>query len=173
MANKIFDYNSLYKSINADHKLVSDFFAIFSRFEYSLKRNKFIRGDENHLFVNWEKFAKHINDVFDQNKSDKLKNAVDYLSKHPPRKQVLKDNDIRWKPIFNNSANSIKGVLLSIRTVRNNLFHGAKYPNPDGEVEEPAHNSELMKSCIIILEECLELDFDLKSTFFHFDRDIK
>lgn len=45
--------------------------------------------------------------------------------------------------------------LLLLRTVRNNLFHGGKYP--DGPVDEIPRNKAILGAALAVLEGCFEL----------------
>lgn len=40
-------------------------------------------------------------------------------------------------------------VIELLKTVRNNLFHGGKYP--DGPVEEIARNREILRASLVVL----------------------
>ena len=94
---------------------------------------------------------------------------MDYLVHHPTRKQVLNDISIIFRDVPIGNRNNIHELILAVRTVRNNLFHGAKYPFPIGIVEEPSRNCKLVNSCIVILKECLELNEDVKRVFFNYN----
>jgi len=46
-------------------------------------------------------------------------------------------------------------VLLSVRTVRNNLFHGGKFP--DGVITDPLRDEQLIRDCLAFLKGLLGL----------------
>jgi hypothetical protein len=45
--------------------------------------------------------------------------------------------------------------MLSVRTVRNNVFHGGKFP--DGIVIDPLRDERLIRECLAFLKGLLEL----------------
>ena len=46
-------------------------------------------------------------------------------------------------------------MLLSVRTVRNNVFHGGTFP--DGVIIDPLHDEQLIRDCLAVLTRLLEL----------------
>jgi hypothetical protein len=57
-------------------------------------------------------------------------------------------------------------LLRLVRDVRNNLFHGGKYPAPTGPVDgEVLRNSKLLKACLTILDRCQSLHADVSRVF--------
>ncbi len=157
-------WNTLIDTI-ADKETVMKFFFVFSRFEYALKRAKYLKPNkENIAWADWDKFSKDLENIFTTNKTPELREAIDYLQKHPPLKQIVKKGKIGWqkkKPL--NHKPDIHWILKQVRIVRNNLFHGGKFP--DGPIQDPARNPELIKNCLIILEACLELHPEVQKYF--------
>ena len=49
----------------------------------------------------------------------------------------------------------IENTLLDLRTIRNNVFHGGKFP--DGPVDEPLRDQKLIVDCLALLSALLEL----------------
>ena len=65
----------------------------------------------------------------------------------------------------NNRMSEVEKLLLLIRRVRNNLFHGGKF---DIEVHEKRERTtKLLKYGLIILEQCLNTNQDVKYNFEH------
>lgn len=151
---------------NNDISLVINFFVVFSRFEYALKETRFINGNEDGVSANWDLFASSIRESFQADRTPELRNSVDFLHFSPPRKQIIQDgNCLGWAP--NRRGNNqplIHELLLSIRTIRNNLFHGGKFQ----EVlhEGHARDRQLLHTSMIILEECLRLAPSVRTSFF-------
>jgi len=56
-------------------------------------------------------------------------------------------------------------LVRLVRTIRNNLFHGGKFPYPDGPVQDVARDRELINSALVVLKEALALHPDLDATF--------
>ncbi len=56
-------------------------------------------------------------------------------------------------------------LLRLVRTVRNNLFHGGKYPYPECVVEDAARNRGLLEDSLAILDQCLAMNERLDGHF--------
>jgi hypothetical protein len=74
---------------------------------------------------------------------------------------------MQWRANSKRSSEGEGGYLLRlVRDTRNNLFHGGKYPSPDGPVNDQIlRNSQLLQACFTILEKCRSLDGDVKHFF--------
>lgn len=110
-----------------DKELVWDFFVTFSRFEYALKASgKYRRrGKDAAAEADWEKFAKDLGRLEKAELNPVLKRGA-YLIENPPRKQVINSaGSLDWAEAEPNGA-EIRKLLIYIRRVRNNLFHGGK-----------------------------------------------
>ena len=81
--------------------------------------------------------------------------ACQYLQQHPPKKQVLQNGALHWVARQGTSGSAIGDVLLSVRTVRNNMFHGGKLP--DGIITDPVRDEQLIHDCLSALQGLLEL----------------
>jgi len=154
----------LFKNLKINKDLVVEFFIYFSRFEYALKRAEYIRGNSKGAEAYWDKFVDEIKEAFDAKINTELEKAVNYLLSHPPKKQILDERRLSWKDNQRDKGESnTKYLLRLVRTVRNNLFHGSKYPV---YVTEQARDEKLLKSSLVILDACLELKQNLKDYFF-------
>jgi hypothetical protein len=78
--------------------------------------------------------------------------GADYLERHPPMKQILKDGTLDWARL-NQEPTRIERLLFDLRTVRNNLFHGGKFPRT--YIEDPSRDEQLIRSCLAILNTLL------------------
>jgi hypothetical protein len=146
------------KFIPKEHQaLLVRFFVLFSRFEYALKRAGFVTGSGGKVTANWDEFASKYNSVFNPVHPPGLQQAYTYFKEHPPRKQILKNGRLDWsKPNTLGKEPLLVWLLLCARIVRNNLFHGGKFPV--APIEEPARNSLLLGHALVIMETCLSLD---------------
>lgn len=135
-------------SSNEIEELSMRMFRTFARCEYALKAAGFHNGD-GAAQANWTEFAKALPDLLDDPKSDALKEAVDYFDKSPPKKQVIVDGALDWDPAPPSSANKSDKILIYVRRVRNNLFHGGKF---NGKWFEPERSSELLRHSLTILD---------------------
>jgi hypothetical protein len=62
----------------------------------------------------------------------------------------------------------IEEILIDVRTVRNNVFHGGKFPS--AEIEEPLRNEKLIGDCLSVLHALLAIPSNekLANYFGHF-----
>lgn len=156
---------TLNKTITVEGQtLMTEFFITFSRFECALKASNFANGNQDRVTANWDTFVASIADAFDENKTANLKAAVDYIIQNPPRVQSLDNGQLSWRD-RNFQANEplINKLGLSIRDVRNNLFHGGKF---NGNYQaDVSRNFILLKNSITILNEWLELSAGVKQNY--------
>lgn len=152
-------------SLGGDRELILAFIALFSRFEYSLKRTPAFRKADK-AEPNWDTFADSLRDRFSQIDRDRFQAAVKFLTSSPPQTQIVDRGDIGWKDSPpGDGEHHEKYVLRLVRIVRNNLFHGGKYPAPFGPMPDPVRNRELIQACVEILQSCLALDDHVRSAF--------
>lgn len=144
--------------------LLLEFFLTFARVEFALKNSGFVKGNERKALPDWDSFAASIRNHFTKNKTDDLEQAVNYIMDNPPMKQVLRQNTLMWEAnVPNGNLSDIEVLLLLIRRIRNNLFHGAKH-NID-VFEDTARITRLLQSSLIIIQECLLLQPHVKATY--------
>jgi hypothetical protein len=87
-------------------------------------------------------------------KNAALADAAGYLLKSPPRKQIPRGDSLAFvdQEIDVKQAKT-QQVLLMIRTVRNNLFHGGKFLAES----EPGRDQRLVSCSLTVLLQCLTL----------------
>jgi hypothetical protein len=152
-------------SIAEDKDLVFRFFAVFSRFEYALKRSKFLKPKDR-AEADWDAYADDLRGRFTTVVVPAFKEACAYLIKKPPRTQIVLRDGLGWKKTVRRDTEvEERYVLRLVRTVRNNLFHGGKYPYPIGPVLDAARDRHLLECCLAVLEECLKLSPDVRRAF--------
>jgi hypothetical protein len=110
----------------------------------------------------WNAFAKSVPDIFHEPTDKTLRQAVDYILTHPPKKQVVKRGVLEWKDAAPTTALKTDEVLIYVRRTRNNLFHGGKF---NGRWFEPQRSRELLQYSLVILRACLNESGDLKSAY--------
>jgi len=148
-----------------DRRLAWHFFVFFSRMEYALKRSgKYLMPVEK-AEPNWDKFGSDHDEAFRDSLSDPTQNAVDYIVANPPRYQIRQDGRMNWsEPRQRGTGPLLIWLFLCIRTVRNNLFHGGKFPLiPIGD---PSRDRNLLMNALVILNASLELDQEVRNCFF-------
>ncbi|HJX12988.1 MAG TPA: hypothetical protein VJ377_05605, partial [Dehalococcoidales bacterium] len=57
-------------------------------------------------------------------------------------------------------------LIYIIKQVRNNLFHGGKFPDPIGPVGDPTRDPSLIKHSITVLKHLLFSSPDVKNCYF-------
>jgi hypothetical protein len=142
-------------------ELVSNFVSIFSRFEYALKATGFFVGDEDRVDPDWCSFAKHLPILRDCKAKD-VQKAIAYFDSDPPRKQVYKDGVLDWRRTETPNRDNDE-LLVLVRRVRNNLFHGGKVPF------KRKRDAELLRSAEAILIAALSFDDGLREKFLEAD----
>jgi hypothetical protein len=127
-------------------KLICSFVKLFAMYEYKIKDLTYwIANNENTTFkIDWDKFVNEKIFLNDQEKED-IKTL--YITKHPPMKQVVKDNELQWKSVSPRDKSKI-ALFGHIRRVRNNLYHGGKF---DDSWEHRERNRKLIFDAVNIL----------------------
>lgn len=152
-------------ALAVDRERVLDFFAYFSRFEYSLKRSGFLKPSKK-AEPDWVEFANSIRGHFAKIQDENFLHAVTFLRAEPPKTQVVLGNDLDWEETTQrNGEHDERYTLRLISTVRNNLFHGGKYPYPNGPMPDAGRNRRLLEAAVTVLSKCLELSSAVRSAF--------
>jgi hypothetical protein len=143
-----------------DRNVVFDFFWQFSVFEFALKHGGFVRSRNNNSYAeaDWKTFGNTIDEKFTRalSTSPDFGRAVLKIRSLSPRREMYTRGRLHWEhidPLPNESQTAFTLTLL--KTVRNNLFHGGKYPN--GRTFDTARNRELLHISLTILNKCYEL----------------
>ncbi|MEW5995407.1 MAG: hypothetical protein AB1744_13575 [Candidatus Zixiibacteriota bacterium] len=145
-----------------DRDLVLDFFWKFSVFECALKREGFLKtGRSNGAEPDWDRFGNEVRGQFGQVADPGFAEAVRKLKLLSPRRQVVRGGRLAWDPIAQRPGESEEAyVLRLLKTVRNNLFHGGKYP--DGPIAEVARDRDILRTALTILDGCYALHDGVK-----------
>ena len=105
--------------------LAFDFFYWFSRFEFALKENGYLKSHSvgANAEAGWTDFAKSWAERYSPS------TEANYLLEFPPERQVVYAGDLLdWKPVgLADCKSELERVVRLIKTVRNNLFHGGKH----------------------------------------------
>jgi hypothetical protein len=132
--------------------LTVEFIGVFARFEYALKRAGYVEGDDKRVGAAWDRFARDLT-ALGPDILAPIVGCCPYLLNHPPKKQVLEDGQLAWEVRGPAGGPAIEEILLSVRTVRNNVFHGGKFP--EGAVAEPLRDEHLIRDCLAVLHSLL------------------
>jgi hypothetical protein len=145
-----------------DLEVTADFFFRFARFEYALKACGYHNRHGN-VLPDWDRFAGHVKTVFENPQSDSLMKAIQYYVNHPPKKQTVIDGDLQWKDSPINTGSVASQMMIYIRRVRNNLFHGGKFKGR--YLADPERSEDLMRYALTMLDACLNYDKDLSQAY--------
>lgn len=130
-----------------------------------MKRAHFLKKQER-AEASWDEYAESIRGEFPRATDSGFVAACNYLRDNPPDLQVVLDDQLGWKGVVQGSGESTaRYILRLVQTVRNNLFHGGKYPYPAGPVSDVARNQDLLKASVSILEQCLILSAEISNFF--------
>jgi hypothetical protein len=133
-------------------------FATFCRFEFALKAQGFIRGDEGEsAWADWHRFER------EQCLADlpwALSNDPDVreLLRNPPMKHIVHRGTPTWMQTFHQPLDTVRELLSAARAVRNNLFHG-------GRPDDSHRDDVLCRAAKKVLIACLERHRGLRASF--------
>ncbi len=134
-------------------KRACEFFRIFSRFEFALKANGFVRRNND---ANWDAFANQLGSDF--YRKMRIDNVAPTLLTSPPSAQDYSAGYLVWVDSF--PPENVQDLFGAVRRVRNNLFHGGKSGNPDSQRDE-----RLIAEAIDILESALGTHAEVRQSF--------
>jgi hypothetical protein len=128
--------------------LVLEFLMRFARLEYALKRSGHYKADQTggSLTPDWD----WVQNTLVKAKAETTRSILDsclYLRNNPPRKQCVHNGSLGWTD--SPTQGTIQDILLSLRTVRNNLMHGGKFPFQPAD--EPSRDEQLLRASIALL----------------------
>ncbi len=112
-------------------KLAFRFFKEFSRTEYALKVNPYYKIVRGFVEADWTKFSRkpEVKKLFVNPTTLELDEAIKFILADPPKKQVIIGGKLDWEISEPNTNSPSEKLLLYIRRIRNNLFHGGKFNN--------------------------------------------
>jgi hypothetical protein len=133
--------------------LVLEFLFTFSRFEYALKRAGYRGQDGEAAKAEWDRFENDLTALSGDELAPVLARG-EYILTTPPKKQVAHGGGLGWEDSAP-TASRIKTVLIYVCRVRNNLFHGGKFP--EGPVHDVARDRDLLRAGISVLRALLKV----------------
>jgi len=151
------------------------FFRAFARFEQVLKasgyyqkkriRSALPNGEPRYpeAVPDWDRFAKKQPEIQDLLSDQKLYPAIEYLVENPPWHEVVKEDGTLSYQQKQGEIQTTHDLLLAVRRVRNNLFHGAK--TTLGPMNNPVRNEALIRGCMAVLRAILKRCPDIRRKF--------
>lgn len=129
-----------------------EYFYWFSRFEFALKENGFLKSIESGVKAepDWEAFKERFADNYALSRE-----ANKLLKLHPKRQVVNNNQELDWKPVgIDHCNNELCKIVTMLNTVRNNLFHGGKHGDTD--VDNKERNLQLLNASKQVLDQLAE-----------------
>lgn len=139
-----------------------DFFYYFSRFEFALKENGYLKSQivGEKAEADWDAFCIRWREVYSLSGE-----AIVLLRERPARQIVGNDNTLAWKPVgLDDCKSELEKVVRLLRTIRNNLFHGGKHGHADWH--DAKRNHLLLTSGRRVLDQIAELASTLQADYF-------
>ena len=142
-------------------ELLLEFFLAFAKFEFALKHAGFFKRprridptDPPDAQPDWDCFASSIRLVLEDDADPSFRDACQYILAHPPDREVILNGSVVWEakglaphlPLADR-------ILICVRRVRNNLFHGAKHSRTHDS--DPQRNERLLRCSLTVLTACL------------------
>lgn len=157
--------NTIIEALVVDRDLLLQFVSAFSRFEYSLKRSGYLKAGKK-AEADWDTYANGLRGRFSTVGQRTFQDAVKFLINDPPKTQIVSESGLGWSstPMGDGELYE-RYVLRLVSTVRNNLFHGGKYPHPHGPIVDIARNKRLLEAGVTVLSQCLELSETVRVAF--------
>jgi hypothetical protein len=139
-------------------------FREFSRFEYALKAGGYLVRDDGNAEPDWDRFARDIHPAFDRALGGNrlLRAAVAELMRRPPKKQVVRAGRLVWEDVPAGGVVATQAVLIHVRRVRNNLFHGGKFST---RWFDARRSERLIRWSLRVLRACLDLSPAVRAAY--------
>ncbi|NIF53318.1 hypothetical protein [Burkholderia sp. Ax-1724] len=130
-----------------------EFFYWFSRFEFALKENGYLKSHQAgaNAEPGWDAFERRWRAEYT------LSNAAESLLQLAPSRQVVSEHgELRWAVVeTSRSPSDLAKIIRLLKVVRNNLFHGGKHGSEDWDNQE--RTELLLESGLSILMELAKL----------------
>lgn len=132
-------------------ELLLEFYWTYSALEYGLKRGGFLRSSHDGVASpDWNRFGVALRGSFTHVASPDFHQAVTEIAELSPRRQVVRNGQLAWAAAQPRGADSVEEYTLKLlRTVRNNLFHGGKYP--DATAAELSRDRTILRVSVVVL----------------------
>ena len=135
------------------NKLAFQFFYRYSRFEFALKENGYLKNPRPGATAmpGWSEFAEERRGMY--RASDEAKELIKVS---PKRQVVAANNSLEWKTVeLKGCSGDLGKVLRLVQTVRNNLFHGGKH-GAEGW-DDPEKTARLLILSVAVLDQVAEV----------------
>lgn len=134
-------------------QLAFEFFFAFSRFEFALKENQYLKAHAPGVRAEpgWSEYVSKWQDAYSPSASAQL------VLDEPPEQQVVGvGSSLAWRPVgLDDCKSDLSRIVRLLKTVRNNLFHGGKHGGSGWD--DPQRTSRLLSASLSVVEELVEL----------------
>jgi hypothetical protein len=141
-----------------------DFFYWFSRFEFALKENRFLKRNSvgDNAEPGWNAFVEKFATTFKHTKE-----TYRLFELNPKKQRVGENSELKWYDVgIADCKSELCKVVRLLKTIRNNLFHGGKH-GADGW-DDPVRTQELLRTGKLVLDQLAELaDIEADYTQFY------
>ena len=140
---------SPYEGLQIPERLVSEFFGVFARFEFTMKECGYLKKGAARARPDWDCFATRASAQLKIEPGSSAATAVDYLVTEPP---FVQGSGLKWNAAPLEGKTNPEKALHAVVRVRNNLFHGGKHTP-----QSPAGRDEkLVSESLVLLYTCIE-----------------
>lgn len=139
---------SPFEGLEIERELVCEFFATFSRLEFSLKELGYSRNERGVISPAWRRFSVGVAENVHIEPGSDLSRAIDFLCNEPPLVQV---NAREWEFRDLHGEREVEKAIDAACRVRHNLFHGGKH-TPHSP---PRRDQRLVESAQTVLLACI------------------
>jgi hypothetical protein len=122
-----------------------------------------LRGGKGGVVPDWDKFAREHDQAF-TDLTEHERKAVRYYEESPAKKQAIGSGRLLWKEAPPQASERLLRLLILVRRVRNNLFHGPKFNALVGG--ESKGDTNLLEHGLTILHACLRISSDISDKFY-------
>ena len=133
------------------------FFYRYSRFEFALKANGYLRNNKpgSNAEPDWWNFAKKRSHDYHISAE-----AQELISVPPKCQKVAANKDLVWEDVYlSEHSSDLEKVTRLLQIVRNNLFHGGKACEKGWD--DPVRTELLLKLGIVVLDQIAkQIDFE-------------
>ena len=130
-----------------------EFFYWFSRFEFALKSNRYLRNSKAGAIAEpgWKNFVTTWQNGY------VLSVSAQALITAAPKQQLVGEGEqIIWAPVaLGDRSSDLERVVILLKTVRNNLFHGGKHG--DANWDDPTRTKSLLMCGKNVIDELAEM----------------
>ncbi len=141
-------------------KTAAKFITTFLRFEFALKESGFC-PESGDALVEWHRVGLDLGkDFFDYVRAS---GKAATLVNRPPKKQVMRNHQLEWRTL--EPPRNVDELLLAVRRVRNNLFHGGKSGDPEYDADNPSRSTTLIREAQWVVEQAILRIDDVKVHF--------